>query len=83
MDLLETKTWVIFYLLSFVTLLWAMFLSIQGVMLWISSMLAIIIVGINGAVVYGEIRRQVAKKERIRRLFTADPSPPQGIGRTR
>ena len=74
MDLLEMKTWVIFYLLSFATLLWAVFLSAQGSMLWISLTLAIVVVGVNGAIVSGEIRRHASKRKRMQSLLIPDPS---------
>ncbi len=44
MDLPGLQTWIVFYLISFVVLLWAAFLSAQGIMLWVSLMLVIVIV---------------------------------------
>ncbi len=62
------RSWIIFYLISFVVLLWAAFLSASGVMLWVSLLLVIIIVGINFYTVVGEIKRHSARKEMQRKL---------------
>lgn len=62
MELPSLRTWIIFYLISFVMLLWAAFLSAQGVMLWVSFLLVIIVIGVNFWVVYGEIKRHAARK---------------------
>jgi uncharacterized membrane protein (DUF106 family) len=69
MDLLAVKTWAIFYLLSFVTLLWAAFLSSQGQMLGIGFVLDVVVVGVNCAIVMTEVKRHVTKKERMRQLL--------------
>lgn len=62
MELPSLRTWIIFYLISFVMLLWAAFLSAQGVMLWVSFFLVILVIGVNFWVVYGEIKRHAARK---------------------
>ena len=56
------RTWVIFYLLSFVGILWAAFLTVQGAMLWVSLMLVIIVVGVNFVTVYNEVKRHASRK---------------------
>ena len=71
MDLLSVKTWVIFYLLSFATLLWALFLSSQGQMLGTGLVLDVVVVGVNCGIVMSEVKRHVAKKERMRHLLAA------------
>ena len=63
MELPGLQTWIIFYLLSFVVLLWAAFLSANGVMLWVSLMLVIVIIGVNFYVVLIQIRLQVSRKQ--------------------
>jgi cytochrome c biogenesis protein CcdA len=63
MELPGLRTWVVFYLLSFVVLLWAAFLSSQGVMLWVSLLLVIIIVGINFITVLNQLKAHTARKE--------------------
>ena len=62
MELPSLQTWIIFYLISFVLLLWAAFLSAQGSTLWLTFFLVIVVTGINFWVVYGVVQRQAAKK---------------------
>jgi uncharacterized BrkB/YihY/UPF0761 family membrane protein len=57
------RTWVIFYLLSFVGILWAAFLTVEGVMLWVSLMLVIVVVGVNFVTVYNEVKRHASRRE--------------------
>jgi hypothetical protein len=52
MELPDLRTWIMFYLISFVGLLWATFLSVQGVMLWVSMFLVIVIIGIHFFTLY-------------------------------
>jgi uncharacterized BrkB/YihY/UPF0761 family membrane protein len=68
MDLPGLRTWIVFYLLSFVVLLWAAFLSAQGVMLWVSLFLVIIIVGLNFYTVYQQIKMHASRGELQRKL---------------
>jgi len=69
MELPGLQTWVIFYLISFVVILWAAFLTVQGVMLWVSLMLVIIVVGVNFVTVYNEVKRHASRKA-LQRSFT-------------
>jgi uncharacterized BrkB/YihY/UPF0761 family membrane protein len=68
MDLPGLRTWIVFYLISFVVLLWAAFLSAQGVMLWVSLFLVIIIVGLNFYTVYQQVRQHASREEVQRKL---------------
>jgi uncharacterized BrkB/YihY/UPF0761 family membrane protein len=68
MELPGLRTWIVFYLLSFVVLLWAAFLSAQGVMLWVSLFLVIIIVGVNFYTVYQQIKLHTSREELQRKL---------------
>jgi hypothetical protein len=68
MELPGLRTWIVFYLLSFVVLLWAAFLSSQGVMLWVSLLLVILIIGVNFMTVLNQIKVHAAKKEFQRNL---------------
>jgi len=63
MELPGLQTWIVFYLISFVVLLWAAFLSAQGMMLWVSLMLVIVIVGVNFYVVFTQIKHQSSRKK--------------------
>ncbi len=68
MEIPELRTWIMFYLISFVGLLWAAFLSAQGVMLWVSLFLVIVIVGINFFTVYNQMKLRASRKEMLRNL---------------
>jgi uncharacterized BrkB/YihY/UPF0761 family membrane protein len=57
-----------FYLISFVGLLWATFLSVQGVLLWVSLFLVIVIVGINFFALYNQLKLRDSRKEMLRNL---------------
>jgi hypothetical protein len=83
MDLLAVKTWAIFYLLSFVTLLWAVFISSQGQMLGVGFALDVVVVGANCAIVMTEIKRHVTKKERMRQLLAATSATTQSAKNAR
>jgi len=58
MELPGLRTWVIFYLISFVVLMWAAFLTASGTMLWVSLMLVIVVIGINFITVYSQLKQQ-------------------------
>ena len=68
MELPGLRTWVVFYLISFVVLLWAAFLSAQGVMLWVSLFLVLVIIVINFVTVLNQIKIHTARKEFQRNL---------------
>jgi uncharacterized BrkB/YihY/UPF0761 family membrane protein len=68
MELPGLRTWIVFYLISFVVLLFAAFLSAQGVMLWVSLFLVIIIIGVNFMTVLNQIKAHAARKEFQRNL---------------
>ena len=68
MELPNIRTWIMFYLISFVGLLWATFLSVQGVMLWVSLFLVIVIVGINFFALYNQMKLRDSRKEIQRNL---------------
>ena len=63
MEIPELRTWIMLYLISFVGLLWATFLSVQGVMLWISMFLVIVIIGIHFFTLYNQILLRRQRKE--------------------
>ena len=71
MELPGIRTWVVFYLISFVVLLWAAFLSAQGVMLWVSLLLVLIIIGLNFVTVMNQLKAHAARKE-FQRSLTSD-----------
>ena len=71
MELPGLRTWIVFYLLSFVVLLWAAFLSSQGVMLWVSLFLVLVIIGVNFYTVLNQVKAHAARKE-FQRSLTKD-----------
>lgn len=68
MELPGLRTWVVFYLISFVVLLWAAFLSAQGAMLWVSLLLVLIIIGVNFVTVLNQVKLHTARRELQRNL---------------
>ena len=68
MDIVNIRTWVAFYLIAFVVLLWALFLTATGMMMWIGLMLVIIIIGINCMIIIGELRAVKNREEQLRRI---------------
>ena len=68
MELPELRTWIMFYLISFVGILWATFLSVTGIMLWVSLFLVIVIVGINFFTLYNQIQLRASRKKIQRQL---------------
>jgi len=73
MDVTEIRTWVIFYLLSFVVLLVATFITTQGGgQLWISLMLIIVVVGVNFYLLFSELKRYRDRKAFMHRMSKFD-----------
>jgi Na+/H+ antiporter NhaB len=84
MELPGLRTWIVFYLISFVVLLWAAFLSAQGAMLWVSLLLVIVIVGLNFYTVYKQIQMHASRAEIQRKLtegFVRGPQVDEDISR--
>ena len=72
MEFDEVRTWVIFYLISFVVLLLALFFTTQGIMLGIGLTLVIVVIAINFLIVRSEIKRIHDKKEMLRKFTEKD-----------
>lgn len=73
MDVNEVRTWVIFYLLSFVVLLFALFITTRNdSRLWISLMLVIVVVGVNFFLLFSELKRYQARKAFMHRMSQFD-----------
>ncbi|NYT05228.1 MAG: hypothetical protein GKC04_02475 [Methanomicrobiales archaeon] len=68
MDITALRTWTIFYLISFVVLLWALFLTTQGVLLGFGLTLVIIVVGLNFFFVSLEMKRIAERREMMKAL---------------
>jgi hypothetical protein len=83
MDAFTLKTWMIFYLISFVTLLWVIFITSTGIMLGVSLLLVSTVVGANFTVVYIDVRRHHRRIDIMRGLHH-DPVQervPEGAGK--
>jgi Flp pilus assembly protein TadB len=68
MDILNVRTWLFFYLICFVAVLWATFLLVKGAMLWIAATLFIVVLGFNFILITSEIRQHRARKEMMKRF---------------
>jgi len=78
MDVLNIRTWIFFYLICFVALLWAVFLLAQGVMLWIGLMLVIIVVGFNFILITNELKNHKKREKMMKSISTGiSPSVPE------
>jgi VIT1/CCC1 family predicted Fe2+/Mn2+ transporter len=62
------RTWIVFFLISFVALLWAVFLSAKGVMLWVSLMLVIVVLGVTFFTVFNQISLNASRQKVLRDL---------------
>jgi uncharacterized protein YqfA (UPF0365 family) len=76
MEIPGTRTWIIYFLISFVVLLWAVFLSVKGVMLWVSLTLAVVVIGINLMTLVGELRSHTKRQELMRELSLIEDEVP-------
>ncbi len=77
MEIDNSRTWVIFYLISFVVLLFAFFLTTQGLLLGIGLTLVIVVVGFNLFFILGEIKRNDRKKELMKKLLIREDDEPE------
>ncbi len=60
---LSSSPWITFLLISFVVLLWAVFLTVQKEMLWVSLTLDIIVVAVSFSVIFSEVQRHIGPDE--------------------
>ncbi|MCK8519773.1 hypothetical protein [Methanoculleus sp. 7T] len=73
MEVPEVRTWVIFYLLSFVVLLVAIFITTQDDgQRWVSLMLVIVVVGVNFFLLLSELKRYQNRKAFMHRMSQFD-----------
>lgn len=72
MEIPVLRTWVIFYLISFVVLLFALFLTSQGVLLWVSLSLVIALIGVNFFTIFIEINRRKNRMNRLKDIAQVD-----------
>ncbi|MBR1369431.1 hypothetical protein RJ53_07965 [Methanocalculus chunghsingensis] len=72
MEIPVLRTWVIFYLISFVVLLFALFLTSQGVLLWVSLFLVLVLIGVNFFTIFIEINRRKQRHNRLKNIAQVD-----------
>jgi hypothetical protein len=68
MDILNVRTWIFFYLICFVALLWAVFLLTQGMMLWVGLTLVLVVVGFNFILVAAEMRGHKKQQQMMKNI---------------
>lgn len=78
MEILEVRTWIVFYLLSFVALLVAVFITTQNdSQRWISLTLVIVVVGVNLYLLLTEIKRHQDKKTFVLEISRLSENEPE------
>jgi len=68
MDLEESRNWIIFYLISFVVLLVAVFLTAEGILLGVGLTMVIVVIGINLIFMLGQLKASSKKKEMMKKV---------------
>ncbi len=68
MDLCEARTWIIFYLISFVVLLVSVFLTSKGVLMGVGLTMVIVVIGINLMFMLGQVKESSKKKELMEKV---------------
>jgi hypothetical protein len=63
MDQPDLRTWIMFFVIALGALLWAVFLSVQGEMLWLSLILVIVVMGVTFFKIFNQISVDASKKK--------------------
>ena len=64
----DLRTWIIFFVIALGALLWAVFLSAQGDMLWVSLILVIVVLGVTFFKIFNQISANASKKKAQKEL---------------
>jgi divalent metal cation (Fe/Co/Zn/Cd) transporter len=64
----DLRTWIIFFVIALGALLWAVFLSSQGDMLWVSLILVIVVLGVTFFKIFNQISVDTSKKKAQKEL---------------
>jgi len=64
----DLRTWIIFFVIALGALLWAVFLSSQGDMLWVSLILVIVVLGVTFFKIFNQISVDASKKKAQKEL---------------
>jgi len=76
MDLQESHTWIIFYLISFVVLLVSVFLTSEGVLMGVGLTMVIVVIGINLMFMLSQVKQSSKKKEQMDRVSRIERNNP-------
>ena len=72
MDLQESHTWILFYLISFVVLLVSVFLTSKGVLMGIGLTMVIVVIGVNLILVLSQIKESTKKRDMMDKISYFD-----------
>jgi len=64
----DLRTWIMFFVIALGALLWAVFLSAQGDMLWVSLILVIVVLGVTFFKIFKQISTNASKKKAQKEL---------------
>ena len=64
----DLRTWIMFFVIALGALLWAVFLSAQGDMLWVSLILVIVVLGVTFFKIFKQISANASKKKAQKEL---------------
>jgi Na+/H+ antiporter NhaB len=64
----DLQTWIMFFVIALGALLWAVFLSAQGDMLWVSLILVIVVLGVTFFKIFKQISANASKKKAQKEL---------------
>ncbi len=76
MDLQESRTWIIFYLISFVVLLVSVFLTSEGVLMGVGLTMLLVVIGINLMFMLSQVKQASKKKELMDRVSRIERNNP-------
>ena len=72
MDLQESRTWIIFYLISFVVLLVSVFLTSEGVLMGVGLTMVSVVIGINLMFMLTQVKMTSKKKGMMEKVSHID-----------
>ena len=64
----DLQTWIMFFVIALGALLWAVLLSAQGDMLWVSLILVIVVLGVTFFKIFKQISANASKKKAQKEL---------------
>ena len=64
----DLRTWIMFFVIALGALLWAVFLSAQGDMLWVSLILVVVVLGVTFFKIFNQISANASKKKAQKEL---------------